>query len=127
MGIPPILPMIPSFPSGKACAHSSLCLLSLHALAHAEVVVAIRYLQIEGVSHAHLWLFDDAGKPIRQLTAAKTGQDEDPQFSPDGTEIVFMRTEKEQKEFRSISVTGKRRAAPRRSAGMVSDQTAGAV
>jgi hypothetical protein len=84
-----------------------VCLLSLHTLAHAEVVVAIRYLQIEGVSHAHLWLFDDAGKPIRQLTAAKSGQDEDPQFSPDGTEIVFTRTEKEEREWRSVSVTGK--------------------
>ncbi|HEV7405973.1 MAG TPA: hypothetical protein VGO11_23710 [Chthoniobacteraceae bacterium] len=99
--------MIPILPIRRTMRAFLVCLLSLHALAQAEVVVAIRYLQIEGVSHAHLWLFDDAGKPIRQLTAAKTGQDEDPQFSPAGTEIVFVRTEKEQKEWRSISVTGK--------------------
>ena len=57
----------------------------------AEVVVAIRYLQAKGVSHAHLYLYSDAGKLLRQLTKDDSGQDLDPIFSPDGKTIVFKR------------------------------------
>ena len=57
----------------------------------AEVVVAIRYLQPKGVSHAHLYLYADSGKLLRQLTKDNSGQDFDPLFAPDGTSIVFSR------------------------------------
>ena len=59
--------------------------------AGAEVVVAIRYLQPKGVSHAHLYLYADDGKLLRQLTKDNSGQDFDPIFAPDGQTIVFSR------------------------------------
>lgn len=69
-----------------------LCLrLSAHAGAPREIVVAIRYLQAEGTSHAHLYLYREDGKLLRQLTSANTGQDFDPIFAPDGASIVFSR------------------------------------
>ena len=57
----------------------------------AEVVIAIRYLQPKGVSHAHLYLYADEGKLLRQLTTENSGQDFDPIFAPDGKTIVFSR------------------------------------
>ena len=57
----------------------------------AEIVVASRYLQAKGVSHAHLYLFGEDGKLLRQLTADNSGQDCDPHFAPDGETIVFSR------------------------------------
>lgn len=59
--------------------------------AASEIVVAIRYLQAEGVSHSHLYLYRDDGKFLRQLTNDSSGQDVDPIFAPDGTSIVFTR------------------------------------
>jgi hypothetical protein len=61
------------------------------SIATAEVVVAIRYLQPKGVSHAHLYLYADSGKLLRQLTKDSSGQDFDPLFAPDGKTIVFSR------------------------------------
>jgi hypothetical protein len=56
------------------------------------VVVATRYLQAEGASHAHLYLYKGDGTFLRQLTKFEKGQDQDPLFSPEGKEIVFVRT-----------------------------------
>jgi hypothetical protein len=33
-----------------------------------EIVIAIRYLQAEGISHSHLYLYREDGKLLRQLT-----------------------------------------------------------
>ena len=63
----------------------------ISAHARAEAVVAIRYLQPKGVSHAHLYLYADDGKLLRQLTKDNSGQDFDPLFAPDGKTIVFSR------------------------------------
>ena len=57
----------------------------------AEIVVATRYFQQEGISHAHLYLYREDGKFLRQLTSTNTGQDRDPVFAPDGETIVFAR------------------------------------
>ena len=59
--------------------------------AASEIVIAIRYLQAEGVSHSHLYLYRDDGKFLRQLTTDDSGQDVDPIFAPDGNAIVFSR------------------------------------
>ncbi len=59
--------------------------------APAEIVVAIRYLQQTGTSHAHLYLYREDGKLLRQLTKDDGGQDRNPVFAPDGETIVFTR------------------------------------
>jgi WD40 repeat protein len=56
-----------------------------------EIVVATRYLQANGASHAHLYLYREDGKLLRQLTNDNSGQDSTPIFSPDGNVIVFTR------------------------------------
>ena len=56
-----------------------------------EIVTAIRYLQGEGTSHAHLYLYREDGKLLRQLTDDNSGQDSAPIFAPDGSTIVFTR------------------------------------
>ena len=61
---------------------------------NARVVVAIRYFQINGISHSHLWLYSADGKPLRQLTNFTDRQDRDPIFSPDGKTIAFRREER---------------------------------
>src|SRR5437667_6219097 len=66
-------------------------LLAIDLRAESEIVVAIRYLQAEGVSHSHLYLYREDGKFLRQLTADNSGQDVDPIFAPDGEAIVFTR------------------------------------
>jgi hypothetical protein len=66
-------------------------LIIAHAEAASEIVVAIRYLQAEGASHSHLYLYRDDGKFLRQLTNDTSGQDVDPIFAPDGGSIVFTR------------------------------------
>jgi hypothetical protein len=79
------------------------------APAHAasEIVIAIRYLQAKGESHAHLFLYRDDGKLLRQLTKDDSGQDQDPIFAPDGETIVFTRELRENKlEFWSVEPTG---------------------
>src|SRR5438132_12284780 len=81
--------------------------LALHARAASEIVIAIRYLQAEGVSHSHLYLYREDGKFLRQLTTEDSAQDVDPVFAPDGEMIVFSR-EKEGKpvEFWSVRPLG---------------------
>lgn len=64
------------------------------------MVVATRYLQAEGVSHAHLYLYKEDGTFLRQLTKFERGQDHDPLFSPDGKEIVFLHTPDSEDEGR---------------------------
>ena len=78
------------------------------ASAASEIVLAIRYLQAEGTSHAHLYLYREDGKLLRQLTNDNSGQDIDPIFNPDGETIVFTRELKENGlEYWSVTPTGK--------------------
>jgi hypothetical protein len=67
------------------------CMVVAIARAHAasEIVVAIRYLQAQGESHSHLFLYQEDGTLLRQLTKDESGQDLDPIFAPDGETIVF--------------------------------------
>ena len=75
--------------------------------AASEIVVAIRYLQAQGESHAHLFLYRDDGTLLRQLTKEDIGQDLDPMFAPDGETIVFSREIAENKfEYWSIEPKG---------------------
>jgi hypothetical protein len=75
--------------------------------AASEIVVAIRYLQAQGESHAHLFLYREDGKFLRQLTKDDSGQDRDPIFAPDGETIVFTREITEEKvEYWSIQPSG---------------------
>jgi hypothetical protein len=75
--------------------------------AASEVVVAIRYLQAQGESHAHLFLYREDGTFLRQLTKENSGQELDPIFAPDGETIVFTRELSETKsEFWSIEPKG---------------------
>jgi hypothetical protein len=77
------------------------------ANAESEIVVAIRYLEAEGTSHAHLFLYREDGKLLRQLTKDDSGQDLDPIFAPDGETIVFTREIGENKfEFWSVEPKG---------------------
>ncbi len=66
-------------------------LLAINLRAASEIVIAIRYLQAEGISHSHLYLYRDDGKFLRQLTTNDSGQDVDPVFAPEGEIIVFTR------------------------------------
>ena len=59
--------------------------------AESEVVVAMRYFQPAGTSHAHLYLYREDGKLLRQLTDDNKSQDSNPFFAPDGETIVFTR------------------------------------
>jgi len=71
-----------------------------------EVVVAVRYMQEEGTSHAHLYLHGESGRLIRQLTNDDAYQDSDPFFSPDGNTIVFTRESAGKSEVWSIDPRG---------------------
>ena len=66
-------------------------LLTIELPAASEIVIAIRYLQAEGTSHSHLYLYREDGKILRQLTTDNSGQDVDPIFAPDGEVIAFTR------------------------------------
>ena len=69
------------------------CLVATIARGASEIVIAIRYLQAQGTSHSHLYLYSEDGKLLRQLTKDNSGQDSAPIFSPDGETIVFTREE----------------------------------
>lgn len=56
-----------------------------------EIVIAIRYLQAQGTSHSHLYLYREDGKLLRQLTNDSSGQDAAPIFDASGETIVFTR------------------------------------
>src|SRR6266536_3080834 len=85
----------------------ALAILTTQAWADAEIVIAIRYLQAEGTSHAHLYLYREDGKLLRQLTNDNSGQDSAPIFSPDGTSIVFTREKpNDVREFWSVDLRG---------------------
>jgi hypothetical protein len=57
---------------------NALAILTTQAWADAEIVIAIRYLQAEGTSRSHLYLFREDGKLLRQLTKDNSGQDSAP-------------------------------------------------
>jgi len=83
-------------------------LLGTPAQGASEIVIAIRYLQAEGTSHSHLYLFREDGKLLRQLTNDDSGQDSGPIFAPDGSMIVFTREESNNaREFWSVDPLGK--------------------
>ena len=56
-----------------------------------EIVVSMRYYQQTGTSHAHLYIYREDGKLLRQLTDDNNVQDRDPVFSRGGETIVFTR------------------------------------
>ncbi len=73
-----------------------------------EIVIAIRYLQSKGTSHAHLYLYREDGKLLRQLTDDNSGQDSDPIFAPDGEAIAFTREKpNDAREFWSVDPRAK--------------------
>lgn len=77
------------------------------AYADSEVVIAIRYLQPQGTSHSHLYLYREDGKLLRQLTKDDSGQDSAPIFSARGETIVFTREKSNNvHEFWSVSPRG---------------------
>ena len=83
-------------------------LYGMAALGAPEIVVAIRYLQAEGTSHSHLYLYREDGKLLRQLTNDNSGQDSAPIFAPDGSMIVFTREKSnDAREFWSVDPLGK--------------------
>ena len=94
-------------PSATVIALSLVFLFAPYVRAASEIVVAIRYLQAEGVSYSHLYLYRDDGKFLRQLTNDTSGQDVDPIFASDGTNIVFSREKPDNPvEFWSIEPLG---------------------
>ena len=70
---------------------AAFTLLAINLRAASEIVIAMRYLQAEGTSHSHIYLYREDGRFLRQLTADNSGQDVDPGFGPDGEVIVFTR------------------------------------
>jgi len=82
-------------------------LLAINARAASEIVIAIRYLQVEGTTPLHLCLYRDDGKFPHQLTIDNSGRDVHPIFAPNGEAIVFAR-EKENSpvEFWSVHPVG---------------------
>src|SRR5205807_2931235 len=78
-------------------------LIATIAQADSEIVIAIRYLQADGTSHSHLYLYREDGKLLRQLTNDNSGQDSAPIFSPNGDTIVFTREKPDHvREFWSV-------------------------
>jgi hypothetical protein len=87
---------------------SALAILATRARGDAEIVIAIRYLQTEGTSHSHLFLYREDGKLLRQLTNDSSGQDSAPIFATDGASIIFTREKLGgAREFWSIDPLGK--------------------
>jgi len=92
---------------GRFLVAAVLMLISVQTRADSEIVIAIRYLQAQGTSHSHLYLYREDGKLLRQLTNANSGQDSAPIFSPDGETIVFTREKPNNvHEFWSIEPRG---------------------
>ena len=84
-----------------------LFLLATIARGDSEIVIAIRYLQAQGASHSHLYLYREDAKLLRQLTKDNSGQDSAPIFSSDGETIVFTREKPNNvREFWSVSPRG---------------------
>src|SRR6266404_2179744 len=75
----------------KALLFSAFAILGVQAKAASEIVIAIRYLQAEGTSQSHLYLYREDGKLLRQLTNDNSGQDSGPIFAPAGATIIFTR------------------------------------
>jgi hypothetical protein len=89
-------------------ATSALAILTAQAYGESEIVIAIRYLQAEGTSHSHLYLYREDGKLLRQLTNDNSGQDSAPIFASDGASIIFTREKASgAREFWSIDPLGK--------------------
>src|SRR5213596_2788658 len=83
-------------------------LLGTPARGASEIVIAIRYLQADGTSHSHLYLFREDGKLLRQLTNDNSGQDSAPIFASDGSMVVFTREKSNNaREFWSVDPIGK--------------------
>ena len=86
---------------------AAFCVLATIARGASEIVIAIRYLQGQGTSHSHLYLYGENGKLLRQLTKDNSGQDAAPIFSPDGETIVFTREKPNNvREFWSVIPRG---------------------
>src|ERR1044072_7184348 len=84
-----------------------VCLVATIAHGASEIVIAIRYLQAQGASYSHLYLYREDGKLLRQLTKDDSGQDSAPIFSPDGETIVFTREKPNSvREFWSVKPGG---------------------
>src|SRR5947199_10239894 len=75
----------------KALLFSAFAILGVQAKAASAIVIAIRYLQAEGISYSHLYLYREDGKLLRQLTNDNSGQDVAPIFDSSGQTIVFTR------------------------------------
>jgi len=87
---------------------SALTIVTPRARGDAEIVIAIRYLQAEGTSHSHLFLYREDAKLLRQLTNDNSGQDSAPIFAPDGASIIFTREKHGgAREFWSVDPLGK--------------------
>ena len=71
-----------------------------------RLAIAIRYLQIHGVSHSQIYLYRGDGKLLRQLTHDEAGQDRDPIFSSDGSEVVFRKARNTGDEFWLVNTDG---------------------
>jgi hypothetical protein len=83
-------------------------LLGAEARGASEIVIAIRYLQTQGTSHSHLYLYREDGKLLRQLTHDNSGQESAPIFTSDGANIVFTREKSDgTREFWSVDALGK--------------------
>ena len=83
------------------------CLLATIARGASEIVIAIRYLQAQGTSNSHIYLYREDGKLLRQLTKDNSGQDSAPIFSPNGETIMFTREKPNNvREFWSVSPRG---------------------
>jgi hypothetical protein len=84
-----------------------LCFVTTFARGASEIVIAIRYLQAQGTSYSHLYLYREDGELLRQLTKDSSGQDSAPIFSPDGETIVFTREKPNNvREFWTVSPRG---------------------
>jgi hypothetical protein len=86
---------------------AALCFVATKARSDSEIVIAIRFLQAQGTSHSHLYLYREDGNLLRQLTKDDSGQDSDPIFSPDGNRVVFTRKKTNNvREFWSVTPRG---------------------